>query len=829
MWKNQTNKASDFIDSIINHEEGKKYLYTLALASPPLFSFLKEKKDYVFYILKNLNNTYDKYYFLEILKETNEKNVKDIYLSHLIRIFIKDFFEIVPKNEAWKEHSFLIEALIIYLFENYKKKYEDNEHIKNILNNIFILGMGKLASLEINYRSDIDLIFIYNGKIEKKDKIFFDNIIKEFIKELEKYFIVDTRLRPFGSRGPLLISLEDFENYLFKFARPWEKLAYFRSKVILGPKEKIKELEDLIKSFVFSSLENIKEEIIKLKNLLVEHKEKLDLINIKEGQGGIRFIEFLAQGLSLIFSKSLGKDKIFRKDTLSLLEILTNRGILLKEEYKILKQAYIFFRDIEHLLQLRDFKPRYSFHLEGEEAKTLAQILNLDYETFKEKILNYRKKVTEIFKRYFEEQEKVYFSSLTRRKLKLLGFKNYEKLYESYKNIISAKEFLKPNFEKVDALFEKLLPYLLEGKYKDKKFENFLKFIQNPLYLNYFYQIKDEPLALKILTYILETSYFTDIFLKYTELLEEIFTQKFLKPKLEFLNLVENILNTKDENRKKLKQFYELSLYLGYKTKNLDIKSLAYNYSLLAHTFVYAISKEMEFPSSIYALGKLGGYELLFLGDLDLIFVASSLEEKNKSLKLASKLVNKLMELEFDIDLRLRPYGNQSEIVIPISYYKKYFEKIARLWERLAYTKAKDLYKKFPEFELLLKSFIFKKDLEKQDLKEILNLLNKLIETYHTENPVKYSKGGLIALEFVSFTYQLFHKFKEHNLYKVLKLLKEETKFDFLKDYIFLKELELETKLHKDDFYLLEEEKKKIKEIEKKVETYFEFLENKLS
>ncbi len=815
----------NFLDSHIKFEENKKYFYYIAIVSSFFKKFIKSNPNCISFILKHLNKSYSKLDYLEFLKELPSSQYKKFYISNVLRIFIKDIFQLEKKDLCWQEHSYLIEALLTKLFEDFKK---ENFQYKDILDKVFILAMGKLSSYEINYRSDIDLIFIYSDSINKKDRFLFDNIIKLFIEKLENYFIIDTRLRPFGTKGSLIISLEDLENYFFKFARPWEKLAYFKSRILLGPLHKKKELEVLIRQFVFSSLDNIKEEITKLKNLFLEYKEKTNLINIKEGIGGIRYIEFLAQGLSLIFHNKIKKTLIAQKTT-NLLELLNFYGIILKEEKDFLVETYYFYRDIEHLLQIKEFKPRYSFHPESEEGLIFAKVLGYSEKAFKEKLETSRRKVKEIFERYFEEKkEKVYFSTLTKRKLKLLGFRNYEKLFEIYQNIISTKEILKDSFEKVDKLFVKLLPYILEGKYKENKFKNFLKIIQSPYFLNYFYQLKDNEKALKILTYILEVDYFTNILLNYPDLSEEIFKVNFLNPNFKFLDLVDTILNTKEEDRKKLKRSYELSLYLAYKLSNIDITKLAFNYSLLTHAFIYALAKELNIKASIYALGKLGGYELLYFGDLDLIFISKNLKEKEDNLKILPKLIEKLEYLEYEIDLRLRPYGNQSEIAPPLSYYKKYFDKVARLWERLAYTRAKDIYLKLKDFENILKDFLFKKDFTKEDLNEILNLLDKLISTYNSDNPIKYSYGGLVALEFISYTYQLFYKFKEPNLFKVLNFIADDIKIDFTKDYIFLKELELEKKLQKSNFYFLDEEKKRMDNISKKVKEYFRFLKTKL-
>jgi len=103
-----------------------------------------------------------------------------------------------------------------------------------------------------------------------------------------------------------------------------------------------------------------------------------------------------------------------------------------------------------------------------------------------------------------------------------------------------------------------------------------------------------------------------------------------------------------------------------------------------------------------------------------------------------------------------------------------------------------------------------------------------LINTYYKDNPVKYSYGGLVALEFIGYTYQIFYKFKEPNLFKVLNFIAHETKIDFTKDYIFLKKLELEKKLQKNNFYFLDEEITRMDNIREKVEKYFSFFQTKL-
>ncbi|HIP93483.1 MAG TPA: hypothetical protein EYH39_03635, partial [Desulfurobacteriaceae bacterium] len=120
----------DFLDSHIKFEGNRKYFYFVAALSPFFTNFIKSNPDSISFILKHLDKNYSKFDYLEFLKEIPFSEYKKFYLSNVLRIFIKDIFQIEKKDLCWQEHSYLIEALLTKLFEDFKK---ENPQYKDIL------------------------------------------------------------------------------------------------------------------------------------------------------------------------------------------------------------------------------------------------------------------------------------------------------------------------------------------------------------------------------------------------------------------------------------------------------------------------------------------------------------------------------------------------------------------------------------------------------------------------------------------------------------------------------------------------------------------------
>ncbi|CAK0748249.1 Glutamine synthetase adenylyl-L-tyrosine phosphorylase / Glutamine synthetase adenylyl transferase [Gammaproteobacteria bacterium] len=255
---------------------------------------------------------------------------------------------------------------------------------------LVILGMGKLGARELNLSSDVDLIFAYpaggwtDGPRRLSNEQFFIRLSQRLIQILGAQtadgfvFRVDTRLRPFGEAGPLAVSFAFLEDYYQSQAREWERYAMIKARVVAGSPQDAETLEALLKPFVYrryldygaiESLRDLKDRI--------ERELKLQGMaqNIKLGAGGIREIEFIGQVFQLIRG---GREPDLRiRPILPVLEQLSHKGLLPGVAAKALQAAYIFLRRVENRLQA--WQDRQSHTLPQEPLGQLRLARSMDY------------------------------------------------------------------------------------------------------------------------------------------------------------------------------------------------------------------------------------------------------------------------------------------------------------------------------------------------------------------------------------------------------------------------------------------------------------------
>lgn len=234
---------------------------------------------------------------------------------------------------------------------------------------LWVVGMGKLGGFELNVSSDIDLIFVYaedgetSGDAAGRQCIshheFFARLGKAVIAALDevthegRVFRVDMRLRPFGDSGPLVASLDSLEHYFITSARPWERYAWLKARV-LGEVAS-KPLDDLVRPFVYRKYHDygMIQDLRDLHaNIRAEANRRNRLDDIKVGAGGIREIEFIAQLQQLIRG---GRDSALQtRSTRAALHQLRVLGLMAPDRVDALESAYAFLRNLEHRLQYLD-------------------------------------------------------------------------------------------------------------------------------------------------------------------------------------------------------------------------------------------------------------------------------------------------------------------------------------------------------------------------------------------------------------------------------------------------------------------------------------------
>jgi glutamate-ammonia-ligase adenylyltransferase len=283
---------------------------------------------------------------------------------------------------------------------------------------LLVLGMGKLGARELNLSSDIDLIFAFprtgttvGGPRELSCEQFFARLGQRLVQALDQMtvdgfvFRVDTRLRPFGTAGPLAMSFDAMEGYYHSQAREWERYAMTKARVIAGPPGPAAELMSQLRPFVYrryldfgaiESLRSLKVMIAReLKRKGMEH-------NIKLGPGGIREIEFIGQSFQLIRG---GREPALRIRAIQpVLKLLGDKGLLSAVDVAALTSAYRFLRLTENRLQAWQDRQTHVLPDKPEARLRLARSMGFDtWDAFDEALTGHRLRVQRCFETIFAE------------------------------------------------------------------------------------------------------------------------------------------------------------------------------------------------------------------------------------------------------------------------------------------------------------------------------------------------------------------------------------------------------------------------------------------
>ena len=272
--------------------------------------------------------------------------------------------------------SDLAEAIILqardWLYQRCCAEYGVPMNSLNEPQELLILGMGKLGGRELNFSSDIDLIFVYpdagetvGGRKAVENSKFFTRLGQRLIRALDEVtaegfaYRTDMRLRPFGDSGALVLSFASMEDYYQEQGRDWERYAMIKAKILGEDLSNLNHryLKQMLRPFVyrryldFSAIQSLRE----MKEKISREVVRRNLIdNIKLGAGGIREIEFIVQTFQMMRG---GRDKILQeRSLLTVLPRLAELNLLTIEQVTDLRTAYLFFRQVENVLQAIDDK-----------------------------------------------------------------------------------------------------------------------------------------------------------------------------------------------------------------------------------------------------------------------------------------------------------------------------------------------------------------------------------------------------------------------------------------------------------------------------------------
>ena len=288
---------------------------------------------------------------------------------HMVRLAWRDLAGWADVGTTLAELSALADACIQCA---YRRAYDDlaKRHgvprgaQSQVEQHLVILGMGKLGGRELNYSSDIDLVFVYPEEGETDGGRAIDNA--EFFLRLGQRVInllanktadgfvyrVDMRLRPFGESGRLAISFDSFEDYLQQHGRDWERYAYVKARPITAVEHHEALYRNVIRPFVYRRYLDFSvfESLRSMKDMIAREVARRELQdNIKLGPGGIREIEFIVQAFQLIRGGS--DSRLQSRELRTVLPLLAGHKLLPPNAVQELSEAYLFLRKVENRLQ----------------------------------------------------------------------------------------------------------------------------------------------------------------------------------------------------------------------------------------------------------------------------------------------------------------------------------------------------------------------------------------------------------------------------------------------------------------------------------------------
>ena len=344
----------------------------------------------------------------------------------LLRIYLRDIRRLATIAEITEEISNLADAILETALERARHEIDNrfghpqeaDAKGRFVPSGFCIAALGKLGSKELNYSSDIDLLFIYSaeGKTTGGSRESVTN--REYFVKLSEYiaklvgspsgegaaYRVDLRLRPHGSLGALALSVADIIRYYKTEARAWERQVLIRSRSCAGEAELFKEFYAAVEPLIFSEEQTVEASLANVRR----SKEKIDQENlsrrgfdVKLGRGGIREIEFLAQALQLAYG---GRDKWLRvPHTLISLSRLADRKYITKGELSALSSAYEFLRRTEHILQMKNGVQTHTIPDDPDKRALVARKMSFTSGDFEADLITETASVSRIFARVFGE------------------------------------------------------------------------------------------------------------------------------------------------------------------------------------------------------------------------------------------------------------------------------------------------------------------------------------------------------------------------------------------------------------------------------------------
>ena len=673
---------------------------------------------------------------------------------------------------------------------------------------LHVLGMGKLGGAELNVSSDIDLVFAYpeegdtQGPRPISNHEYFTRLGRQLIAALSEItsdgyvFRVDMRLRPYGDSGPLAVSFDALENYFITQGREWERYAWIKARVLTG--DHATELMELVRPFVYrrhldynaiAALRDLHRQI----RQEVERRDIAD--NIKLGPGGIREIEFIAQVFQLIRG---GRDPELRKQpTLGVLPLLAERNLLPAPAVSELAEAYRFLRNLEHRLQYLDDQQTHVPPQSEADRALIAESMGFSgYTALAAALETRRAAVTRHFGDIFAASPEgehalahLWGENADAEKsiatLAALGYRQPKAIENRLRSLRSGSRYREMPAAS-QARLDRLVPVAIEvagaGKDPDATFDRLLDLLESVSRRgSYLALLEEYPQALSRLAALMGASQWVAQYLTQRPiLLDELLdtrtlyaTPDWAAAALQLRGQMDDAAGDTEKQMDILRHFkhaHTMRLIAQDLSGELALETLSDHLSDLACVMLEEVLRvtwklrpaHRETPRfAVIGYGKLGGKELGYASDLDIVFLYDDTtpEAAEHYARYAQRINNWLTSITpagvlYDTDLRLRPDGAGGLLVSALASFREYQGRQAWVWEHQALTRArfvagdKEIGSQFEA----LRVEILRQQRNPAELKrEVSTMRKKLLDGHPNRTQLfdlKHDRGGIIDVEF---------------------------------------------------------------------------------
>jgi glutamate-ammonia-ligase adenylyltransferase len=642
----------------------------------------------------------------------------------ILRIMVRDVMGLCTLPETTEELSSLADAVLGVTYRHISEELTERYGQPGD-EGFSIISLGKLGGEELNYSSDIDLMFVYGangetaGPVKISNKEFYKKAANQLTDLLSTYtaagmpYRVDLRLRPDGRLGEVCISLDGAKSYYQSRARDWELQMLIKARVSAGEQKPGQDLLEFVDPLIYSStldfsvVEQASATRERISEKLAARRGASRGFNIKLAPGGIRDIEFLVQCLQRLHG---GREKWVRHGgTMLALSRLRDKDLLSDTEYSRLASAYQFLRALEHRLQIYDDRQIHTLPREPEILAVVAREMPAaqvgearSADLLLCELNKHLEEVQEIYERVIHAQQPIYYAPSTPAPAQA----------ESY--LPADDETSASNLVRfLDQCAPGLANTLSRGSLRRGRvhFEHFLeRIVQNPEWMDW--MNTDSTLAKRVIDIFEHSPYFAEQLIRNPELITEVrgIREKAgsNEPYPDVIPGLEDASELRRFFRREMFYIQSESICLGTpifitleRTSELAdaVIRTAYRMAVAEVLEKYTPATPGYTPAEqmmVITMGRLGMREFDLASDADLVFVIPDRDVPEQVFwtRVAERMISIISAytgdgVMFAVDTRLRPNGREGALVQSDSSYKDYFANTAQAWEGITYMKTR--------------------------------------------------------------------------------------------------------------------------------------------